>query len=292
MNNSNTMDFNTSHTSRLKWHGSLATLAEVINPWIPFKKGMIFHLMEYVHMQFSTDCYNLKVYLPSLPLAMKSWLIPPKQLWIVKWPWVTPWNFRTRHLSWRSHKWTPWVATLSKAKRSVRFTEKAITGWSSCSLQQIQHLNSTYSLQMLSLARVWICSICHLQSTDHNSNLQSIYTYCTYCCCSKSLCCKFNFLQHFHYCHYYLQHHYYIIIMFHLEIYTNMVLQNRSWLSVDCTALYPRRQKSSQPPLWELQILLTCWSLTTRRSCMHELDDEYRQQGQSCHHCGTISSLL
>ena len=96
------------------------------------------------------------VHIPSLPLAMKSWLIPPKQLWIVKWPWVTPWNFRTRHRSWRSQRWTPCVATLSTAKRSERFTEKAITGWSSCSLQQyptnstiMKIISSCWGLNML-----------------------------------------------------------------------------------------------------------------------------------------------
>jgi hypothetical protein len=35
-----------------------------------------------------------------------------------------------------------------------------------------------------------------------------------------------------------------------------MFLRNVGWLSTDYTALYPRRQNSSQPPLWEPQILL------------------------------------
>jgi hypothetical protein len=36
----------------------------------------------------------------------------------------------------------------------------------------------------------------------------------------------------------------------------DMFLQNIGWLSTDYTMLHPRRQHSSQPPLWEPQILL------------------------------------
>jgi hypothetical protein len=44
-------------------------------------------------------------------------------------------------------------------------------------------------------------------------------------------------------------------LFFDLEIGSYMFLRNVGWLSTDCTALYPRRQNSSQPSLWEPQIL-------------------------------------
>jgi hypothetical protein len=40
-----------------------------------------------------------------------------------------------------------------------------------------------------------------------------------------------------------------------LKIETIMFLWNTGWLSTDYTAVYPRRQNSSQPPRWEPQIL-------------------------------------
>lgn len=74
-------------------------------------------------------------FLPSLPLATKSWLAPPKQLCMVKWPCVTPWNLRMSTLSLRSHRCTPWVATLRSASLSELSIVNAITGWSSCRLK-------------------------------------------------------------------------------------------------------------------------------------------------------------
>jgi hypothetical protein len=44
----------------------------------------------------------------------------------------------------------------------------------------------------------------------------------------------------------------------------DMFLLNVSWLSTDYTALYPRRQCSSQPPVWAPQILLTCISFDAK----------------------------
>lgn len=73
--------------------------------------------------------------LSSLPLAMKLWFDPPKLECIVKCPWVTPWNRRTRHRSFKSHKCTPWLATFSNANLSFLSTVNDIMGWSSCSLQ-------------------------------------------------------------------------------------------------------------------------------------------------------------
>ena len=45
---------------------------------------------------------------PSLPLAMKSWLRPPKHECIMYVPCVMPWNLRTRQRCWRSHMCIPW----------------------------------------------------------------------------------------------------------------------------------------------------------------------------------------
>jgi hypothetical protein len=43
-------------------------------------------------------------------------------------------------------------------------------------------------------------------------------------------------------------------LLFYSEDGGNMFLQKINWLSPDYIALYPRRQNSSQPPLWEPQI--------------------------------------
>jgi hypothetical protein len=40
-----------------------------------------------------------------------------------------------------------------------------------------------------------------------------------------------------------------------------MFLRNVGWTSTEFTALYPRRQNSSQPPLREPQIKKSCFSL-------------------------------
>ena len=53
---------------------------------------------------FGTPC----IYRPSLPLATKSWLRPPKHECIMYVPCVMPWNLRTRQRCCRSHMWIPW----------------------------------------------------------------------------------------------------------------------------------------------------------------------------------------
>jgi hypothetical protein len=48
----------------------------------------------------------------------------------------------------------------------------------------------------------------------------------------------------------------------------DMFLRNVGWLLRDYTALYPRRQYSSKPPLWELQTLHIHSYRTLSRVCM------------------------
>jgi hypothetical protein len=51
-------------------------------------------------------------------------------------------------------------------------------------------------------------------------------------------------------------------LFFDLEDEGDMFLRNVGWISMDLTALYPRRQKSSRLPLWEFHILQN-WNVLT-----------------------------
>jgi hypothetical protein len=49
-----------------------------------------------------------------------------------------------------------------------------------------------------------------------------------------------------------------LVLVFYPEDGGDMLLRDVGWLSTDYTALYPRTQNSSQPPLWEHCICFCC----------------------------------